>query len=151
LKAQNSPFLRDREQPNYPFGLNDVFCAGGQQLNVNTAPVDTLKLIPGIDETAAADWVHNRAGPDGQDGNEDDAPANSPQDMFSGRGQYGGPGSAVPPGLNVTTLLGTRSAQFEVTVNCEINGYAKTYTGILRRNANQGKQNDWQILQFWWK
>jgi hypothetical protein len=150
LKAQNSPFLRDREQPNYPFGLNDVFCAGGQRLNVNTAPVETLKMI-GIDETMAADIVRRRAGVDGQDGNEDDAPFNSPQEIFQGQGQFGGPGSAIPPGLNIAQLLDVHSTQYEVKVDCEISGYHKEYTAILRRNSNASKQNDWQILQFHWK
>ena len=149
LKAQNSPFLRDREQPNYAFGLYDVFCAGGIRLNVNTAPVETLKLIPGVDETMASDIQRRRAGVDGQDGNEDDAPFNSPQEIFQGPG----PGSAVPqvPGFNPGQLLDVHSSQFEVKVDCEINGYHKEYTAILRRNTNAGRQNELQILQFYWK
>jgi hypothetical protein len=145
LKAQNSPFLRDREQPNYPFGLNDVFCAGGQRLNVNTAPVETLKLIPGIDEGLAEMIQHNRAGVDGVDGNEDDAPFNNYSEAFS-RGVGGAP---PPPNSSFATLLDTHSWQFEVKVDCEISGYHKQYTAILRRTPN--KPQDLQVLQFYWK
>lgn len=150
LKAQNSPFLRDREQPNYPFGLNDVFCAGGIRLNVNTAPVDTLKMIPGIDETMASDIQRRRAGVDGQDGNEDDAPFNSPQDIFFG-GSGPGPTVQPPPGFNASQLLDVHSSAFEVKVDCEIAGYHKEYTAIIRRGTAPGRQNDWQIMQFYWK
>jgi hypothetical protein len=145
LKAQNSPFLRDREQPNYPFGLYDVFCAGGQRLNVNTAPPNILKMIPGIDETMADEIQHRRAGVDGVDGNEDDATFNSPSEIFQGPG----PGSAVPPGLSVPTLLDVRSTQFEVKVSCEISGYTKEYTAILWKNPT--KPTDLQVRQFYWK
>lgn len=147
LKAQNSPFLRDREQPNYPFGLNDIFCAGGQQLNVNTASQNVLEMIPGVDEMIAEDAQKRRAGADMIDGNEDDAPFQAPTDIFQGPGV----GSSVPPGagFNINTLLATRSSQFEVKVTCDINGFTKEYTAIIRRDPR--KVNDFQVLQFYWK
>jgi len=146
LKAQNSPFLRDREQPNYPFGLNDVFCAGGIKLNVNTAPVNILEMIPGMNEMMAEYAQKQRAGADGVDGNEDDAPFQNPGDIFSG-GQ--GPGPAGPPQGAIAQLLDVHSALFEVKVTCDINGYSKEYTAMVRRNPT--KPTDLQVLQFYWK
>jgi hypothetical protein len=147
LKAQNSPFLRDREQPSYPFGLNDVFCAGGIRLNVNTAPGNILAMIPGMNEMLAEDAQKRRAGVDGVDGNEDDAPFQNPSDIFQGPG----PGPAGPPQGAISQLLDVHSQLFEVKVACEINGYSKEYTAMVRRNTAGGKPNDLQILQFYWK
>jgi hypothetical protein len=145
LKAQNSPFLRDREQPNYPFGLNDVFAVGGQKLNVNTAPVSTIQLIPGIYPEMAEQAQHNRAGPDGADGNEDDAPFNNPGEAFT----RGVGGQAPIPNTVLGNYLDTHSMAFEVKVSCEIGGYAKEYTAILVRPA--AKPQDLQVVRFWWK
>jgi hypothetical protein len=149
LKAQNSPFLRDRERPNYPFGLNDVFCAGGQKLNINTAPVDTLKILFNGDEAAAEYVQHERAGYDGADGTEDDAPLQSPGDISRGSpGAQQGPGPAMALG-NLTSVLDVHSAQFEVKVECEINGYKKEYIAILQRDIRNPA--NLQVRQFYWK
>ncbi len=150
LKAQNSPFLRDRQQPNYPFGLNDIFCAGGIQLNVNTAKPNVLQMIPGMNDMMAEDAQKRRAGVDGVDGNEDDAPFTSPQDIFQsfqGAGPAPAPGGAQFGALG--QLLGVTSHLFQVKVDCEINGYKKEYTAILRRVPN--KPTELQVLQFFWK
>jgi hypothetical protein len=154
LKAQNSPFLRDREQPNYPFGLNDIFCAGGQKLNVNTASANVLKIIPGVDETMAENIRQNRAGYDGVDGTEDDAPFQNPSDIFQ-RAPGGAPSAIPGPPPNLAGILDVHSSMFEVRVQCEINGYQKEFIAILWKNpmpqAGQARSTDMQVRQFWWK
>ncbi|MDB6057087.1 MAG: ral secretion pathway protein [Verrucomicrobiales bacterium] len=150
LKAQNSPFLRDREQPNYPFGLNDVFSAGSGALNLNTAPMNILQMIPGLDETRAEQIVQTRAGVDRVDGNEDDAPLQNAHDVF--QNQFGATPGGIPggnPAGQMGQLLGVQSFLFQVKVDCTINGYHKEYTGMLRRDPR--KPNDYQLVQFYWK
>jgi hypothetical protein len=156
LKAQNSPFLRDREQPNYPFGLNDVFCAGGNYLNVNTAPMNILQMVPGINEMMAEQIQQMRAGVDHVDGNEDDAPFQNAGQIFAQFNQFGAtpnvpgqPGQPGQPGGQPSQLLGVQSFLFQVKVDCDINGYHKEYIGMLRRDVR--KPNDFQLVQFYWK
>lgn len=163
LKAQNSPFLRDREQPNYPFGLNDIFSAGSGALNVDTAPMNILQMVPGINETMAEQIQQMRGGVDHVDGNEDDAPFQNVSQMFAQFNQYGAtpggipggpggvpgaPGGGFQPG-QPGQLLGVQSYLFQVKVDCTINGYHKEYTGMLRRDPR--KPNDFQLVQFYWK
>ena len=60
---QGGPGFRNGDQPQYPVGLVELFDAMGGKLNINTASVKTLQLIPGIDEATAAHILQQRAGP----------------------------------------------------------------------------------------
>src|SRR5277367_6196779 len=53
------------QTPDYPFGLADVFTPfSAGRININTADVNTLQTIPGMDANTAATIIQQRAGPD---------------------------------------------------------------------------------------
>ena len=75
-------FGNEGENPNYPFGLVDLFTPfSSGKININTADKNVLQMVlmtPGMDvgtaDTASAAILKFRAGPDGMDGDEDDTP-----------------------------------------------------------------------------
>ena len=63
------------QAPDYPFGLVNIFTPiSSGQININTADINVLQMIPGVDATTAAAIIKQRAGPDGVEGTEDDTP-----------------------------------------------------------------------------
>lgn len=134
--------FRDSDQPQYPVGLVELFGAMGGKLNVNTASIKTLQLIPGLDEAAAARILQGRTGPDGQDGTDDDIPLQNPGQMSEFLGQ----------GVQTASLanyVDVRSYVFDVTVEAEINGYKKTFHGIVSRGGGGGQQIS--CVKFYWE
>jgi type II secretory pathway component PulK len=126
---------------DYPFGLVDIFTPLSiGKINVNTADVNVLQTIPGVDEAIAQNIIKLRAGPDGVEGTEDDTP-------FAKVTQL------VTVGLNpqiVSQLNGicvVRSQTFEVHVTARIGDSKREYVAILFRNSG----TDIQILSFYWK
>lgn len=146
-------FRQDKE-PVYPMGLNDLFSPLGGKLNVNTASLQTLELIPGMDEAAAEQIIRQRAGPDGIDGTDDDAPFQNIGEINSGLPGGGGPGNvqgAPPIGGAVQGLanyIDVRSYIFQVQVDAEINGYKRTFFGIVSRAGPSGQQV--KCVRFYW-
>lgn len=112
----------------YPFGLKDFFTPiSSGSINVNTAPMHVLMVIPGIDELSASQIVMQRAGPDGVQGTPDDTPYSSP--------------SMIPLMPDVVSMAGgflsVRSLHFLVNVDVTINGATKKFQGLLRRESPQ--------------
>jgi len=131
------------DAPTYPVGLVDLFVpVSGGRLNLNTASVTALQLVPYIDANAAAMILRLRAGLDGVDGTDDDTPLRSVGDLANA-------------GLNrqaidlISRYCDVRSHTFEVQVDTEINGYRKKYLALLRRNNNN--VNDFQLLWLSWE
>jgi general secretion pathway protein K len=123
------------QTPDYPFGLVEIFTPFSTgKINVNTADVNVLQMIPGVDAAMADAIVKQRAGPDGVDGTEDDIP-------FSNPGQLGG------FGIKDTSACDTRSFTFEVHVTAQIGDYKREYVAILARTSG----TDIQVLSFYWK
>jgi general secretion pathway protein K len=129
------------EATSYSAGLVDLFTPiSSGKLNINTASQTTLQLIPGVDESTAAQIIRVRAGPDGVDGTEDDTPFQSVAELAT-------------VGLNnaAAQQLGrycdVRSHVFQVEVIADIGGYKRHFFAILGRN----NQRDIQILSFYWK
>ena len=123
------------QTPDYPFGLVEIFTPfSSGKINVNTADVNVLQMIPGVDAAMADAIVKQRAGPDGVDGTEDDIP-------FSNPGQLGG------FGIKDTSACDTRSFTFEVHVTAQIGDYKRDYVAILARTSG----TDIQVLSFYWK
>ncbi len=129
------------QEPNYPFGLKDVFTtASTGRININTADANVLQMIPGVDANVAADIIKFRAGPDGQDGTEDDLP-------FRNVGQLQQAG--VNPQLmnQLSQVCDVRSTTFEVHVTAKLGSYQREYVAILLRTNPQNIE----IVGFWWK
>jgi len=129
-------------QPAFGVGLVDLFTPlSTGRLNLNTASLTTLQMIPFVDENVAARIIQCRSGPDGADGTEDDTPFRNP-----GEGLLCG-------GLNnglvgqVQRYCDVRSRTFEVQVDAQINGYHRYFFATLTRN----NARDVQVLTFYWK
>jgi general secretion pathway protein K len=122
-------------------GLVDLFNTVGRlQININTASVGVLQLLPGVDRNLAEGIVKLRAGLDGMDGTEDDTPLHSPGELINVPGM-------VP--LFVSQLAryaAVRSFTFEVQVDVEMDQYKRRLVALLFRNGPR----DVQILNMHW-
>ncbi len=144
--ARKSLF-RNNEEPAYAVGMEQLFSAMGGKLNVNTASAQTLAMIPGMDETLANAIVTQRNGLDGQPGTDDDVPLRSPGDLnnqnFAGGPALGQAAAALGRYCDI------RSYVFEVQVDTEINGYQRTFYGIISRAGPN--PNQLMTVRFYWK
>ena len=136
--------VRESELTAYPFGLVDLFTPlSNGRININTASLGVLQLLPGVDESVAANIIRARAGPDGAEGTEDDTPFLN----------IGGLNPAVVPGIipelvaRYAAICSVQSSTFEVTVNARIGNSRRTFVAIVRRN----NPRDIPILQFSWQ
>jgi general secretion pathway protein K len=128
--------------PNYPFGLADLFTpVSSGQLNINTADVNTLQLIPGVDNRIAAQIILIRAGLDGVEGTDDDMPIQNPGAALQQAG--------VNPALVSLSagFCGVRSATFEVHVTAHLGNVTREYIATLFRASG----TDIQVVSFYWK
>lgn len=131
------------EEPSYAVGLMDLFATvSGRQININTTTATVLQLIPEIDENIAQAIIQARAGPDGQDGTEDDTPYRTPTEIAA-RVPF-----VNPAGIqNLSRLFTVRSIVFEAHVTASIGGTKREYVALLRRM--NPKQID--TLNLYWK
>jgi general secretion pathway protein K len=151
--AARGGLFRNDNQPVYPVGLEQLFSPMGGKLNINTASALTLQLIPGMDEATAQRIIQQRAGPDGVDGTDDDMPF---QNIGEINGGFGGGGPANIPGgppmgaatMALNNYIDVRSYVFKVRVDAEINGYKRTFYGIVSR-AGFGAQQT-RCVKFYW-
>jgi hypothetical protein len=146
--------FRNSDQPQYPVGLVELFTALGGKLNINTASLKTLQLIPGIDEPTAAHILQMRAGPDAQDGTDDDAPFDNIGELNAGLPGGGGPQQSGPQTGLATQALGNyidvHSYVFLVKVDAEISDYKRTFYGIVSRGGGGGSQQI-KCVKFYWE
>jgi len=123
------------------FGMADLFnTLGRPQLNLNTASREVLQLLPGITDHLAAEIVRMRAGLDGVEGTEDDAPFHGPGELINV------PGMAPQLVAGLGSLSGVMSYTFEARVEVEINQYRRQLVAILLRNGPR----DVQIVSMYW-
>ena len=128
------------EEPDYPFGLAEIFTPiSFGKININTADINVLQMIPGVDAATAATLIQHRAGPDGVDGTEDDLPFRDASSALQNAG--------VNPPQNAQQLYTTRSLTFEVHVNAQIGDYRREYIAILFRSSARSIQ----VVSFYWK
>jgi general secretion pathway protein K len=115
------------QMPMYAFGLNELFTTtSGGKINVNTASMTTLQLLPFVDENMAGEIIRLRSGPDGLDGNEDDTPLRNPGELVNA----GLPRQIVG---EVMRYADVRSRVFEVTVDAEVGSYKRRFVALLGR------------------
>lgn len=146
--------LNGDKETTFPVGLHDLFSPLGGKLNINTASAETLQLIPGMDESTAAQIIRQRAGPDGIDGTDDDAPFQNIGEINSG--MPGGPVPGNVPGAppiggavqSLANYIDVRSYVFQVEVDADINGYKRTFYGIVSRTAGTG--GALRCVKFYW-
>ena len=117
------------QAPDYPFGLVDIFTPiSSGRININTADINVLQMIPGVDAATAEAIVKQRAGPDGVEGTEDDIP-------FQNVGQLAATGLNPQFVSQLGNLCTVRSLTFEVHVTAQIGDYHREYVAILYRNS----------------
>jgi general secretion pathway protein K len=128
--------------PDYPFGLKDVFTATSSgKININTAGVNVLQLLPGMDTNSATALIQQRAGPDGADGTEDDIPISNPAAAL----QAAGLNSAAAG--QAAGLVTTRSSTFQVNITAQIGDAKREFSAILYRRTGA----DIEVVGFYWK
>ncbi len=128
-----------------PVGLVDLFTAvSSGAININTASVRVLQLLPGVDEVIAQNIIQARAGPDGVDGTEDDTPFKNLA-MLS---------PATVPGINPELVAqiqrlrvaDVRSLTFQVVVDVRLGRVQRQYSALIgMRGGNP------EVLQFSWR
>ena len=127
------------QAPSYAFGLQDVFTPfSSGRINVNTAGSTVLQLIPGVDTTSAENIIKWRAGPDGQEGTEDDTPFTNPGQLLTA-------GVAPQAMQQIASYITTKSTTFEVHVTAKIGGYTREYVAVIWRNGPNA-----QVVRFYW-
>ncbi|MBI5799679.1 MAG: general secretion pathway protein GspK [Verrucomicrobia bacterium] len=114
--------------PIYTNALRDIFTTTSvRAVNINTASALVLQTVLGVDTAAAQAIVMYRAGLDGQEGTEDDAPFRMPAQMAS----------VAPVPQPVLQALGqflaVRSTVFEVEVTVDIGGQKRTMVALVSR------------------
>ena len=131
--------------PEYKCGLNDLFSAySAGPININTAGIHALQLIPLVDEYMAGAIIAFRSGPDGVEGNEDDFIFRNAQQlaMVPEMGQLP---QEMMAGLQ--QVAGTQSATFEVEVDVEMGEMKRKYYAVIRRASGR----ELVTLTFYWK
>jgi general secretion pathway protein K len=129
------------QEATYLFGLQDVFTPfGSGKINVNTADLNVLQLIPGMDTLSAESILKFRAGPDGQEGTEDDTPFQNP-------GQLASAGVDPRAAQQIAQYVTTKSSTFEVHVTARIGDLTREYVAVIWR----GGPNSVQTVEFYWK
>ena len=126
------------QEPEYKFHFEDVFTPfSSGRININTAGLNVLETLPGVDENVAADIIKARAGPDGVDGTEDDTPFRSPGELAKVDPQLAG---------QAAQYCDVHSHTFEVHVDAHIGNQHREFVAILLRNGPQ----DIQVVGFRW-
>jgi hypothetical protein len=154
--STTASIFRNKDEPSYPYGLEQMFSPMGGKLNINTASALALQLIPGMDQSTAEHIIQQRAGPDGIDGTDDDAPFQNIGEINGGMPGGGGPPASVPGGpqaglaaQGMASYIDVRSYVFKVKVDAEINNYKRTFYGIVSRSGASGQQL--KCVKFYWE
>lgn len=131
------------DEPVYKVGLVDIFTTMSSRfLNINTASATALQILPAIDENIAAEIIRIRSGPDMIEGNEDDVPFRSPNDLFAFI-------PAFDPAMmaQMGQILSVRSEVFEAHVDVFAGDMHREYVAIIRRT----NPRDVQVLSMYWR
>ena len=128
------------QTPDYPFGLVDVFTPfSSGQINVNTADLNVLQTIPGMDATTAESIIKYRAGPDGAEATEDDTP-------YRNVSQLNAAGISSAAVQQLARYCTVNSTTFEVHITAKAGDTTREFTAILYRSGAEV-----QVVSFWWQ
>lgn len=117
--------------PSKAIGLADFFTpVSGRLVNINTASALTLQVLPGIDANVAQAILAARAGADGIEGNEDDTPFRSPQEVA-----LRVPGFYPVLAQQLARYFTVRSVVFETHVFVELGDQRREFVALLYRSG----------------
>ena len=143
FQSRGNRGFNERPPPTYPYGLVDFFTTlSTGKINLNTASVTALQMIPGVDENIAVGIIQLRSGPNGAAGDDDDMPFRSVGDLAKV------PGIRSDAVAQLTPYCDVRSFTFEVQVDVELNGVTRSYFAVVRRGNTAAA---FSILKFYWK
>jgi len=128
------------QTPDYPFGLKDIFTATSSgRVNMNTADANVVAVLTG-DPSSADAIIKAREGPDEIDGNDDDTPYPSMNDLAKA--------GIIGPALQQISGIGNfRSMVFKVTVTVHVGVLpTREYIAILYRLSPM----DVRVVSFYW-
>jgi general secretion pathway protein K len=134
--------LETSESPAYAVGMVDLFTyVSSGLININTADMTALQLIPLVDENLARAIIRERSGLDEMEGTEDDLPYQSVAELARAEGMY--------PELRsqMTRYCTTKSLAFEVRVDVQIGMHRREYVAVLYRASQQ----EIPMLSFNWQ
>jgi hypothetical protein len=139
LRRDSNPRLGfNADAPTYPVGFVDLFTpVSSGKININTASITVLQLLPGVDERAASEIVRLRSGFEAGFGEQQGVPFNNP-------------GEIINAGLNpaqvqqIIPLCDVRSTTFEVPITATIGNYKRSFRAILVRSSPR----DVQVVSF---
>ncbi len=133
------------EEADYPYGLVDLFTPiSVGYININTASMEVLQLLPGMDQNKVSFIMDERVGTDGIDGTWDDTPFTNIRELST----RNIPGfQSREAAANAGRFLSVRSATFEVTVTAQMRGMQRTLVAVLSRKDPK----DIKILYTYWK
>jgi type II secretory pathway component PulK len=123
-KRTNPRLGFNADVPIYQVGMKDLFTpVSSGRINLNTADVTVLQLIPGMDERMANEVIRLRAGPDGTGM----VPLNNPGELIN---------AGIPPNVvqQISRYADVRSRTFEVTVDARIGDSKGKFRALLIRN-----------------
>jgi general secretion pathway protein K len=128
------------QEPDYPFRFTNVFTPfSSGKININTADLNVLELIPGMDTASAQNIIKYRAGPDGAEGTDDDTP-------FQSVGQLTAAGVNPQAASQIESYCTTRSTTFEVHITARIGDQTRDFVAVIFRNGPNT-----QIVRFYWE
>lgn len=124
-------------------GLRDLLTAySSGRVNINTASAAVLKAWVGMDEAAADAILARRAGPDGEEGTEDDAPFRQVGEALD-----------LIPGLEqnlrrqLSQILTVESRFFTITSTGESGGVQRTIVTLVEKDRQRTAAVTWQELR----
>lgn len=143
LTANPLPAEDDEEEPDYPIGLVELYTPiSVGYININTASIEVLQLLPGMDENRASFIIERRAGFDGVQGTTDDEPYKNIAEIQDV------PGFQRPESIqNARRYISVRSSTFQVTVTAQMRSQTRTLVAVLSRQS----PTEVPILYTYWK
>jgi len=143
FQSRGNPIFNERPPPSYPFGLVDFFTTlSSGKINLNTASISALQMIPSVDENIAQGIIQLRSGQDGSDGTDDDLPLHNVGELINVPGMRREIIQQLGPYCDV------RSYTFEVQVDVDLGGLKRQYFAVIRRGSRPA---DFVILKFYWQ
>lgn len=136
-----SPSQRNK-QPVYECGLYDLFSTlSAGKINVNTAPLNTLRMVFNGDENIARAVISERD--KGSEGGPDGGTAGSPFLNIDDIGRRV-PGLGDRDKGQLNNFCAVRSATFEAVIEVAVGDYTRTFVAVLIRSGN----NKYIVLTF---
>ena len=143
------PGAEEDEENTYNFGMVDIFTSISRgKININTASTNVIMLVPGYDEGAAAAIQRERSGLDGIEGNWDDTPFDTMEQVVGvAFPRFTQPSQIRVSVSNANQYFSLQSVTFEVTVQAQVGKLSRTLVAVISRAS----PTDIKILYTYWK